>query len=112
MRYAIPMADGKLCMHFGHCERFMFVEADEASRGVTESEYVTPPPHAPGVLPQWLQERGIDVVLAGGMGSRARTMLEDAGVTVVTGVPDEAPEALVQAHLAGTLVSGENTCDH
>ena len=29
MKIAIPVADGKLCMHFGHCEKFALIDIDE-----------------------------------------------------------------------------------
>ena len=58
MKIAIPMAEGRLCMHFGHCEQFALVEVDEANKVVTSTSYLTPPPHEPGVLPRWLHEQG------------------------------------------------------
>ena len=27
-KIAIPLAEGKLCMHFGHCEKFAIIEVD------------------------------------------------------------------------------------
>jgi predicted Fe-Mo cluster-binding NifX family protein len=112
MRIAIPVADGRLCMHFGHCERFALVDADEATKQVNETRYVTPPPHAPGVLPQWLAEQGATVILAGGMGSRAQALFSQSGISVVTGAPSVEPEAAAKAYLDGSLVIGDNVCDH
>jgi len=70
------------------------------------------PPHEPGLLPRWLHNLGANVIIAGGMGQRARQLFADHGITVVVGAPDEMPEALASAYLQGTLHSGENTCDH
>jgi predicted Fe-Mo cluster-binding NifX family protein len=72
----------------------------------------TPPPHAPGVLPQWLKEQGVNLVLAGRMGSRAGTLFGEAGIRVVTGVPSVPAEEVVRAYLNGTLTTGVNACDH
>jgi ATP-binding protein involved in chromosome partitioning len=112
MRIAIPVADGRLCMHFGHCEQFAFVDTDTATRQVLETRYVTPPPHVPGLLPEWIQAQGAGIVVAGGMGARAQNLFAERGVAVVTGAPAEAPEVLARAYLDGTLVTGENACDH
>ena len=30
MKIAIPLADGRLCLHFGHCGHFALVDADPA----------------------------------------------------------------------------------
>jgi ATP-binding protein involved in chromosome partitioning len=112
MKIAIPLADGKLCMHFGHCAQFALMAVDEKAKTITDKQLLTPPPHEPGVLPRWLHEQGATVIIAGGMGSRAQGLFAENGITVVVGAPAEAPEKLVSLYLAGTLVSGANVCDH
>ncbi len=37
---AIPLAAGKLCMHFGHCEQFALVTADPANKQILNREDV------------------------------------------------------------------------
>jgi predicted Fe-Mo cluster-binding NifX family protein len=110
MKFAIPMAEGKLAIHFGHCREFAFVNVEDNKVGSTE--VVEPPPHEPGVLPKWLSDQGAEIVIAGGMGARAVGLLEQAGVKVVIGAPQEAPEELVKQYLAGTLQTGQNLCDN
>jgi ATP-binding protein involved in chromosome partitioning len=112
MRYAIPLAEGRLCMHFGHCQQFAILEVDPESKTVSGRTDETPPPHEPGVLPRWLAEKGVTVVIAGGMGQRAQALFGEAGIETLVGAPAEEPEALVRAHLEGTLQSGANVCDH
>lgn len=112
MRIAIPVAEGRLCQHFGHCQQFALVDADESTRRISDTQLVTPPPHAPGVLPQWLAEQGASVILAGGMGSRAQALFSQSGITVVTGAPADEPAAVAQSYLDGSLVTGDNACDH
>ncbi len=46
------------------------------------------------------------------MGQRAQQLFAQSGVKVVVGAPAETPENLVAAYLDGTLVSGQNACDH
>jgi len=112
MKIAIPVADGRLCMHFGHCEQFALVEVDDGNKTVTGTSYLTPPPHEPGVLPRWLHEQGANVIIAGGMGRRAQGLFSQNEIEVVVGAPAEKPEDVVSAFLAGTLEAGENVCDH
>lgn len=112
MKIAIPTANGKLCLHFGHCEVFAVFTVDEKEKSVLSREYLTPPPHEPGVLPAWLHERGVNLIIAGGMGSRAQKLFAQNNIEVIVGAPAESPEALVQAWMDGTLVSGANACDH
>jgi ATP-binding protein involved in chromosome partitioning len=112
MKIAIPMVGGQLCMHFGHCEQFALVDIDETAGKPTNTVLVTPPPHEPGLLPRWLHEQGATVIIAGGMGQRAHQLFAPSGVKVVVGAPADTPENLVTAFLSGTLVSGQNACDH
>lgn len=111
-RFALPLAEGKLCMHFGHCEQFALVDVESATRKITGRTLVIPPPHEPGLLPKWLGEQGVTDILAGGMGQRAQQLFAERGIAVVTGAPVETPEKIVADFLAGMLVTGENTCDH
>ena len=111
MKTAIPLADGQLCMHFGHCEQFALVETDEQNNIVSKT-MLTPPAHEPGVLPAWLHEQGADVIIAGGMGSRAQQLFTQNNITVVVGAPARMPEQLVAEYLSDTLETKDNVCDH
>ncbi|MCC6697075.1 MAG: NifB/NifX family molybdenum-iron cluster-binding protein [Candidatus Hydrogenedentes bacterium] len=112
MKIAIPVTDERLATHFGHCEKFAFIEADERGAITSETEYVTPPPHEPGVLPGWLHGHGVTHVIAGGMGQRALQLFQANGIQVVVGAPSDDPESSVRAFLSGTLERTENLCDH
>lgn len=112
MKIAIPITEGKLCMHFGHCEQFAIVNANEKTREITGQQLLTPPAHEPGVLPKWLHEQGVNVIIAGGMGQRAQSLFVENGIKVVVGAPGDEPEKVVAAWLAGTLKAGDNVCDH
>ena len=112
MKIAIPIADGRLCAHFGHCEEFAIIEADEQGKEIVSKSMHKPPLHEPGVLPRWLHELGADVIIAGGMGQRAQQLFTQSGITVVVGAPAEPPEQLASTYLGGTLQAGKNICDH
>ena len=110
MKFAIPLAQGVLCAHFGHSEQFAIVDTQDGE--IKGKELLTPPPHEPGVLPRWLQELGVKVVIAGGMGRRAQDLFNQNGIEVVVGAPSDEPESLIQNYLIGALATGENLCDH
>ena len=112
MKIAIPTAAGKLCMHFGHCQQFEILTVDPAAKTIASCEAHTPPPHEPGVLPAWLHELGVTLIIAGGMGQRAQQLFAQNDVQVVVGVPVASSEELAAAWLNGTLVYGTNACDH
>jgi predicted Fe-Mo cluster-binding NifX family protein len=112
MKIAIPMAEGKLTTHFGHCESFALIDVNLEQRTIVDRTDVIPPPHVPGLLPPWLAERGVGMVIAGGMGQRAQGLFAEQGIHFFVGAPAESPEVLVGQYLAGTLQSGVNACDH
>ncbi|MCP4102388.1 MAG: ATPase [Lentisphaerae bacterium] len=112
MKIAIPTANGELCMHFGHCEVFTIMDVNAETKVIVSTTDKVPPPHEPGVLPKWLGEMGVDIVIAGGMGMRAQQLFAENNVKVVVGVLNDKPENVVKAYLADTLTAGTNLCDH
>ena len=112
MKIAIPVADGQLFSHFGHCPSFAVIDADPETGNVLARNDIAAPPHEPGLLPVWLAERGIEVVMTGGIGPKAVELLEQKGIAVVTGIAGGTPEAVVAAYFAGTLEKGANACTH
>ena len=112
MRIAIPLAQDKLSLHFGHCEQFAIFDIDDSLKKIINRKDATPPGHEPGVLPQWLHENNVSVIIAGGMGQRAQQLFTQNDIKVVIGASSGEPEELVAAFLEDTLRTGDNICDH
>lgn len=112
MKYAIPVSGGVLAVHFGHCEQFAIYDIDEEKKKVTKKEMVTAPEHEPGLLPRWLAEKGVNFIIAGGMGSRAISIFRSNNIEVVLGAMENDPDKAIQSYLDGCLGMGENICDH
>ena len=110
MKIAIPLADGKLTAHFGHCQEFALIEVE--GNEITKKQTLVPPPHEPGVLPAWLHDLGASVIIAGGMGGRAIDLFKQNSINVIIGAPALEPEELVKSYLNNTLSTGANVCDH
>ena len=110
MKFAIPLAEGKLAAHFGHCREFALLEVEDNQ--IKSKETLVPPPHEPGVLPKWLHDQGTNVIIAGGMGARALDLFAQSNIKVIVGASALAPEALVNQYLENTLQTGGNVCDH
>jgi len=112
MRVAIPLVRGKLSLHFGHCDQFAIFDIDDNIKKVTNRKDATPPGYEPGVLPQWLHENNVSVIIAGGMGQRAQQLFTQNDIKVVVGASSSSPEELVSAYLENKLETGDNICDH
>lgn len=110
MIIAIPTVDGHLNSHFGHSERFTFVQVNQDSKEIVSMTEQRAPEHQDGVLPNWLKQNNVDVVLAGNMGVKARQLLETLSISVISGAPEQDVKDLVKAYLAGSLVSINSPC--
>ena len=112
MKYAIPVSRGVVSAHFGHCEQFALIDVDEKEKKILKNELVNSPGHEPGLLPQWLVGKGVSLVIAGGMGSRAQGLFQQNRIGVITGIMESDPEKAVLSYLNGVLATGANICDH
>ncbi len=112
MKIAIPMAQGALSLHFGHCEQFAIFDVDTENKKILGKQLLTPPAHEPGVLPQWLHQQQADVIITGGMGAMAQSLFTQNGIKVIVGATAQPPEQVVQAFLDDNLQAGNNICDH
>jgi predicted Fe-Mo cluster-binding NifX family protein len=112
MRIAVPVAEGKVATHFGHCSHFALFDVDEAANVVVKKEVIPSPGHQPGFLPAWLAEQGVSVVIASGMGSRAQAIFNENRIEVVIGVLGDDPEKAVLDYIKGEIATGDNICDH
>ena len=112
MRIAIPVVNGQLSQHFGHAGTFALLDVDPETKTITEAKEVPAPDHVPGLLPAWLKEQGADVIITGGMGTRAQALFQEASIEVVLGAPSGDPQAVALDYLNGALTAGSNICDH
>jgi len=112
MKIAISLAGGRLAEHFGHCEQFALVEVDPNTQQILNTTQVTPPPHEPGLLPRWLREQGVQVIIAGGIGQRALTIFAQNGIEVRAGYAAAPVEQLVVSLLQGQLTETPQGCAH
>jgi predicted Fe-Mo cluster-binding NifX family protein len=109
-RIAIPLENGILCAHFGHCQQFAVVDAE--SNNIINEVLLTPPPHEPGLLPAWLAEKGVTDVIAGGMGQRAINLFNQQNINVFVGAPVKSHKELAHDLVNDNLAAGANYCDH
>ncbi len=109
MRVAISTDTGYVSAHFGRCPEFTIVDIKENE--VVRKEVVKNPGHAPGVIPQFLHDRGVEYIICGGMGTRAKSFFEDFGVQTIVGVEGKV-DNVIEEILKGTLKGKESLCEH
>ena len=110
MKVALSTKNNMITNHFGHCDYFVVYDID--NNEIKGSSLVKNPPHQKGLLPQFLKEQGVDVVIAGGIGKMAVDLLNQLGIECFLGVEGETSE-VIQKYLAGKLISSGKPCtDH
>lgn len=107
MKAAISTDGGRVSAHFGRCPVFTIVSVKNGD--VTEREEIPNPGHAPGVLPKFLHERGVDSIIAGGMGARAQLLFDEHGIKTVMGVSGNIDE-VIESLRTDTLEGGDSLC--
>ena len=109
MRIAVTYEDGKVFQHFGRTEFFKVYEVEGTE--VKESNVYGSEGAGHGALADLLYNRGVDVLICGGLGMGALNALTEAGINVIAGASGDVDEA-VRAYLAGELVSTGSNCNH
>ncbi len=107
MRIAVASEGKNVTEHFGHCPHFMLFDVENSS--IVQTESVANPGHRPGFLPNFLADRGVNVIISGGMGGGAIDIFNQRNVEVVVGASGDA-QAAVQGYLNGSLVSTGSVC--
>lgn len=72
MLIAIAKEGNQVSRHFGHCEGFELVDIKDGK--VAGRETVPNPGHRPGFLPVFLAQKGVKVIISGGMGGSAQDL--------------------------------------
>lgn len=109
-KIAIPLENGVLCAHFGHCQKFSIVEVE--NNAVISLHEITPPEHQPGLYPKWIAQHGVTDVIAGGMGQQAISLFNEQNINVFVGAPVKGAKQLAEDFLSGQLSLHANYCDH
>ncbi len=109
-RIAVPLENGILCAHFGHCQQFAIIDTNENL--IDNIQELTPPEHQPGLYPKWIAQYGVTDVIAGGMGQHAITLFNEQKINVFVGAPIKSANDLVLDFLSNKLTLSANYCDH
>ena len=107
MRVAISSDGGFVSAHFGRCPTFTLVDIENGK--VTKRTEVTNPGHQPGAIPQFLHQKGVNCIVAGGMGQRATMFFEEYGIQAIVGISGKIDDVVKQLE-RGTLEGGESLC--
>jgi predicted Fe-Mo cluster-binding NifX family protein len=102
IKIAVASENERVTEHFGHCANFNIFEAE--NNQIVKSESIPNPGHKPGFLPNFLNDRGVKVIISG-----AIDIFNEKGIEVIVGASGNA-KAAAEAYLQGSLKSTGSVC--
>ncbi|MBD3264864.1 MAG: dinitrogenase iron-molybdenum cofactor [Candidatus Omnitrophica bacterium] len=107
MKFAISTDSDFVSEHFGRCPSFTLLEVEGGK--VLNKEVIGNPGHHPGYIPQFLHSKGVNCIIAGGMGMRAKSFFQDLGIDTVLGVTGKV-DKVIEDISRGNLKGSEGLC--
>lgn len=107
MKVCVPMKSTMVGNHFGKAPEFsMFIVE---GGGIVSREIVKNPGRENGMVVKLMPEQGVTHIITGAMGSKARGIMEEHRIAVITGVMGSIDTA-VERFLKGELASKDAPC--
>ena len=106
MKIAISTDQDRVAGHFGRCPAFTIADIEKGK--VINRVTIENPGHRPDFLPKYLNKKGVNIVVSGGMGGRAQELFTNQNIDIIfaTGKIDHVLKDLAN----NTLQSLQNTC--
>jgi len=107
MKLAIPVLDNngkysRISEHFGHAPFFAFVEVNGNDYDVSVEANPMAESHGPGQIPNYVNEKNVDVMVVRGIGGRAIQFFEQLGIEVYRGAAGSVSE-IVEEYIKGNI---------
>jgi predicted Fe-Mo cluster-binding NifX family protein len=107
MKVAISTDNGNVSAHFGRCPEFTIIEIDNGQ--ITKKEIIPNPGHHPGYLPEFLAEKNVSAIIAGGAGQRAQMLFAQKNIQLILGVEGTITDTIDKL-CKGELEGSESLC--
>jgi len=107
----MPYSRGRINEHFGVSQEFVIFNVEDGKIGEKKIISSSDLQHNHGGLADLFNMEGVEVIIAGGMGSPMADTLRSVGLEVVTGASGDA-EKVASDFLSGRLVTSPIGCNH
>jgi predicted Fe-Mo cluster-binding NifX family protein len=111
MKVGIATDGQYVSAHFGRCTCYTVFDLDEEGKTITNKVSLDTPEHQPGLLPRFLAEKGVNIVIAGGMGPKAQNLFAEMNIQPIIGINGTIDD-VIESFRQGTLKGGESLCTH
>jgi len=113
MKICVPMKSSMVHNHFGKAPEFMLIAVEE--KKIIGREKIPNPGREKGAVLELMPAHGVTHIIAGGMGEKAKGIMREKNIIVITGALgsiDNAVDRFLKDELEPTEVAccGENLC--
>ncbi|MHA1681266.1 MAG: NifB/NifX family molybdenum-iron cluster-binding protein [Promethearchaeota archaeon] len=106
-KYSISTEGSNVAEHFGRCPQYTILDVENGS--IVGKTIVDNPGHSTGMIPRFMDELGVNVMISGGMGRRAIEFFNQFGIQTILGVSGTVDD-VIEEITNGTLLGGESLC--
>lgn len=107
MKIAIASENNLVAEHFGRCQGYKIFTVE--NNEVIDHIFLKNPGHKPGFLPKLLSEKGVNAIIAGGMGRRAQELFRSHNIKVIVGVSGRLDQT-IEFYISDELESSNAIC--
>lgn len=107
IKIAIPTEGTNVSSHFGKCENITIVELENSN--IKSKVCMSTEGNQHGLLPTFLAEHGVNIVIAGGMGEGAKQNLVANNIEIIFGASGDIDQ-VISAYINGTLKTTDAGC--
>ncbi len=111
LKLAIPVTDGVVADHFGHCEYYALIEIENGIVKATENITAPEGCGCKSNIANLLAEKGISLMLAGNIGDGAFNKIRSQHIDVIRGCTGELDKLITQ-FINGEICDSQQNCDH
>ncbi len=108
MRFVISTDGDFVSSHFGRCPSFTIVDVE--NHEIKQIIVLENPGHHPGLIPQFLLEKGVKFIVCGGIGQRAMQICSQIGIEPIAGITGKIKDVIEEIR-KGTLRQGKSLCE-
>lgn len=106
-KIAISVDGNQVSAHFGRCPSFVMIEMKNGR--IINREEIPNPGHLTGFLPDFLAQKGVNLIICGGMGKKAIALFLEKGIKPMMGISGEVDE-VIEKYVQGQLQEGDSLC--
>jgi predicted Fe-Mo cluster-binding NifX family protein len=108
MKVAVSVDGNLVSMHFGRCEKYVLFDVEE--KKIVNKEDIQNPGHQPFFLPKFLAEKGVNILITGGIGPRAISLFSELNIKVISNVEGKVDE-VIGKYLEGKIDEKLEPCE-